>query len=49
MRNLGPLRSRRAASVGAIADHDYYQSGGADEHDENHHGKEQQLLNAGIE
>jgi hypothetical protein len=49
MRNMGPFRSRSATNVGAITDHDYYQSKRADEHDQKYNGKDQYLLNAGIE
>jgi hypothetical protein len=49
MRNLVPCRFRGAAGVRAIADNDYYHPECAGEHDKNHNGKEQHLLNAGIE
>ena len=49
MRNLVTGRFRGAAGVRAIADNDYYHPECAGEHDKNHNGKEQHLLNAGIE
>jgi hypothetical protein len=47
MRDLGTCRFRGAAGVGAIADNDYYHSECPAEHDKNHNGEDQHLLNAG--